>query len=210
MTFPASWSRCSSYNHALSGSWKVLFFNWLPSFFPHVYLKAKWYTATRPGSKTVNVLVVQPLHPNSPSAFVPALCPQSLSLWLHYSKLVLIFLVFPFLAFIKWTLTKRGLTNIEDKHISCPLAQTRALFLFVYVFVWFGFSNNYLGLIWASSLILPKAIIFKLYINLDPFFLSVGSLPALTQPDTDARASMLSHPVGEEPHGTGCLLIPSL
>lgn len=118
--------------------------------------------------------------------------------------------LFPFLAFIKWTLTKRGLTNIEDKHISCPLAQTRALFLFVYVFVWFGSSNNHLGLIWASSLILPKAIIFKLYINLNPVFLSIGSLPALTQPGTDAQVSMLSHPVWEEPHGTGCLLFPSL
>lgn len=95
----------------LSGSWEVVFVNFLPSFSPH--------------SQTLQSrdLVILLLHSDPPSILVP--CPVSpepehLTEW---SELMLVFLLSPiFLALMEGAMGRRGFPNIENRPISYPVA----------------------------------------------------------------------------------------
>lgn len=67
-----------------------------------------------------------------------------------------------------------GITNIENKQVSCSQAQTRLLFLCADAFVWFCLSTIIL-LILTPFLVSPKVNIFKLYINVGPFSCWLGA-----------------------------------
>ena len=112
VTFPASWP---CYNLCiLSGSWKVLFVNFLPSFFPHSH-KANT-TEQRLGLKKVATCW---LFCSSTQIHPPPLSREPE----HMTELMLVFLLSPiFLALMEGAMGRRGSPNTENRPISYPLA----------------------------------------------------------------------------------------
>lgn len=134
-----------------------------------------------------------------------ALCPRSLSTWLNYQNQCWFSFFFPpfWLSCKEPWLKEDSQTLKISMYLVSWLRQGHCFCMWMHVF---GLVSA--AIILTSSLVLPKVNIFTLYVTLAHF--PSGWEPALIQPGANARESMPSHPVGKEPHRTGCLLLHSL